>query len=158
MGRSLGDPAVIDRRIAVRLRGLRSERGWSLEELAAASGVSRSMLSEIERVLKIETNHGTLADDAFAWERGIDEIAEGDEEMANYISQLEKTRDEVESPAATGESPASVTVEPGDAEVELGRSLIVTARFGGEPPASAALASCGSVLSAATNNGRASRS
>ena len=43
-------------------------------------------------------------EEAFAWERGIDEIAEGDEEMANYISQLEKTRDEVESPAATGES------------------------------------------------------
>jgi transcriptional regulator with XRE-family HTH domain len=32
-----------------RLRQLRSERGWSLEELSAASGVSRSMLSQIER-------------------------------------------------------------------------------------------------------------
>lgn len=32
-----------------RVKKLRTDRGWSLEELAAASGVSRSMLSEIER-------------------------------------------------------------------------------------------------------------
>lgn len=32
-----------------RVKKLRSDRGWSLEELASASGVSRSMLSEIER-------------------------------------------------------------------------------------------------------------
>lgn len=32
-----------------RVKKLRGDRGWSLEELAAASGVSRSMLSEIER-------------------------------------------------------------------------------------------------------------
>jgi transcriptional regulator with XRE-family HTH domain len=35
--------------LAGRLRDSRRARGWSLEELAAASGVSRSMLSEIER-------------------------------------------------------------------------------------------------------------
>jgi transcriptional regulator with XRE-family HTH domain len=32
-----------------RLRQLRGERGWSLEDLSAACGVSRSMLSQIER-------------------------------------------------------------------------------------------------------------
>ncbi|MCB1127199.1 MAG: helix-turn-helix domain-containing protein [Verrucomicrobiae bacterium] len=32
-----------------RMKALRQERGWSLETLANASGVSRSMLSEIER-------------------------------------------------------------------------------------------------------------
>ena len=35
--------------LAVRLRHLRAERGWSLETLARRSGVSRSRLSEIER-------------------------------------------------------------------------------------------------------------
>lgn len=39
---------VIDRRIAARLRGLRSERGWSLDELARRSGVSRATLSRLE--------------------------------------------------------------------------------------------------------------
>jgi len=32
-----------------RLKQLRAERGWSLDALASASGVSRSMLSQIER-------------------------------------------------------------------------------------------------------------
>lgn len=32
-----------------RVRDLRAKKGWSLEELATASGVSRSMLSQIER-------------------------------------------------------------------------------------------------------------
>jgi len=63
-----------------------------------------ALLIEIEKVLGLQFEHGTLADDAFSWERGIDEVAEGDEEMAGYISQLEKTRDEVESPAASGDA------------------------------------------------------
>jgi len=32
-----------------RVRELRKKKGWTLEELSAACGVSRSMLSEIER-------------------------------------------------------------------------------------------------------------
>jgi transcriptional regulator with XRE-family HTH domain len=39
----------LGRLLGVRIRALRDERGWSLEALAEASGVSRSMLSEIER-------------------------------------------------------------------------------------------------------------
>lgn len=35
--------------IGPRLKQLRKDRGWTLDELAAASGVSRSMLSQIER-------------------------------------------------------------------------------------------------------------
>ena len=45
-----------------------------------------------------------MADEAFNWERGIDEVAEGDDDMAGYIEQLEKTRDEVESAAASGDA------------------------------------------------------
>jgi transcriptional regulator with XRE-family HTH domain len=37
------------RHLGGRVKKLRTERGWSLEALANASGVSRSMLSEIER-------------------------------------------------------------------------------------------------------------
>jgi transcriptional regulator with XRE-family HTH domain len=36
-------------RIAARVHGLRAERGWSLDALAARSGVSRSAISQIER-------------------------------------------------------------------------------------------------------------
>ncbi len=38
----------IDLRIAQRLKALRAERGWSLDELAARSGVSRASLSRLE--------------------------------------------------------------------------------------------------------------
>jgi transcriptional regulator with XRE-family HTH domain len=41
-------PASIDRLIAQRLRSLRGERDWSLDELAKRSGVSRATLSRLE--------------------------------------------------------------------------------------------------------------
>jgi hypothetical protein len=63
-----------------------------------------ALLIEIEKYLGVQFEHGTLADEAFTWERGIDEVAEGDEDMAGYIAQLEKNRDEVESPAASGDA------------------------------------------------------
>lgn len=43
------DPEPLGRQLGERILALRDERGWSLEALADASGVSRSMLSEIER-------------------------------------------------------------------------------------------------------------
>ncbi len=42
-------PEAINENLGKRVKKLRADRGWSLEELATASGVSRSMLSEIER-------------------------------------------------------------------------------------------------------------
>ncbi len=42
------DDATINIRIATRLKSLRAERGWSLDELAQRSGVSRATLSRLE--------------------------------------------------------------------------------------------------------------
>lgn len=42
------DDASIDLRIAQRIRALRGERNWSLDELARRSGVSRATLSRLE--------------------------------------------------------------------------------------------------------------
>ncbi|MCZ6674318.1 MAG: helix-turn-helix domain-containing protein [Verrucomicrobia bacterium] len=39
----------INRHLGARVKRLRSDKGWSLEMLANSSGVSRSMLSQIER-------------------------------------------------------------------------------------------------------------
>ena len=63
-----------------------------------------ALLIEAEKYLGVQFDHGSLADEAFTWERCIDEVAEGDEDMAGYIAQLEKNRDEVESPAASGDA------------------------------------------------------
>jgi transcriptional regulator with XRE-family HTH domain len=40
---------AINRHLGARVKKLRGEKGWSLEALATSSGVSRSMLSQIER-------------------------------------------------------------------------------------------------------------
>jgi transcriptional regulator with XRE-family HTH domain len=40
---------ALDERIAARIRAERSDRGWSLDELAERSGVSRAMISKVER-------------------------------------------------------------------------------------------------------------
>jgi len=44
------DGQVLDRRIGQRIRARREELGLSLEDLSARSGVSRSMISKVERV------------------------------------------------------------------------------------------------------------
>lgn len=44
-----GEAASIAQTVCDRVRNLRKQRGWTLEQLATASGVSRSMLSQIER-------------------------------------------------------------------------------------------------------------
>jgi transcriptional regulator with XRE-family HTH domain len=41
---------AVGNRLCRRVRELRKKRGWTLEEMSAACGVSRSMLSEIERL------------------------------------------------------------------------------------------------------------
>jgi transcriptional regulator with XRE-family HTH domain len=46
---AVGPAEAITRHLGGRVKQLRGERGWSLEALATASGVSRSMLSQIER-------------------------------------------------------------------------------------------------------------
>ena len=48
MGDTRRADTSIDRRIAERLRALRAERGWSLDELARRSDVSRATLSRLE--------------------------------------------------------------------------------------------------------------
>src|SRR3954454_21919988 len=43
------EPDAISGHLCDRVRQLRKKKGWTLEQLSAACGVSRSMLSQIER-------------------------------------------------------------------------------------------------------------
>lgn len=52
-----------------------------------------ALVAEVERFTGLQIDHGDLPDEAFKWERNIDEMAEGDEDMTGYIAQLEETRD-----------------------------------------------------------------
>lgn len=61
-----------------------------------------AMITELETYLNIEFDHGDLANEVFKWERAVDEVTEGDEDLAEYVAALEKSRDEIDG--ATGET------------------------------------------------------
>jgi predicted ATP-grasp superfamily ATP-dependent carboligase len=55
-----------------------------------------ALVSSIEEHLGLQFDHKDLPNEAFRWERSVDELAEGDEELAEYVASLEKSRDELE--------------------------------------------------------------
>jgi len=70
-----------------RVRELRTERGWSLEELSSICGVSRSMISQIERRQANPTLAVTLRI-AQAFEMSLDELVDA----PNPVSAIEVIR------------------------------------------------------------------
>jgi proteasome assembly chaperone (PAC2) family protein len=63
-----------------------------------------ALLGQIEELLECSIPLGELPEDARAWERGVDELAEEDEDVADYVRALEETRDTTELPEASGEA------------------------------------------------------
>lgn len=63
-----------------------------------------ALIERLEDFIDLKVDRGTLAEDAAAWERGIDELASDDDDMTAYIEQLEQARDTVDSPEASGEA------------------------------------------------------
>ena len=57
-----------------------------------------------EAILDGPFEHRELADDARAWERGVDELAQGDDEVADYVSTLEEAQDTADLPEASGDA------------------------------------------------------
>ncbi len=47
---------------------------------------------------------GDLPEEARAWQDGVDELAAEDEEVAEYVRQLEEARDTADLPEASGEA------------------------------------------------------
>jgi len=63
-----------------------------------------SLLHRAEDALDIAIPLGDLPEQARAWERGVDELAREDSEIAEYISSLEEREDESELPEASGDA------------------------------------------------------
>lgn len=63
-----------------------------------------ALVRRIEDILDLPVPLGELVEDARAWELGVDELAEEDEEVAEYVKQLEETRDATDLPEASGEA------------------------------------------------------
>jgi predicted ATP-grasp superfamily ATP-dependent carboligase len=80
------------------------------------------LITKLEELLDITIPHGELAEQARAWEHGVDELAESDDEVAEYVQSLEQAQDTAELPEASGDAIAR----------EFERYL---RRRGDEPPA-----------------------
>lgn len=63
-----------------------------------------ALIDKLEEIIDVVIPRGALVDDAATWESGIDALASEDEDMSNYIEQLEQARDTVDSPEASGEA------------------------------------------------------
>ncbi|WP_347350127.1 PAC2 family protein [Intrasporangium sp.] len=63
-----------------------------------------SLLKRVEALLGTRVPHGELEEDAQAWERGVDELARTDDEVAEYVQSLEQAQDTADLPEASGDA------------------------------------------------------
>jgi proteasome assembly chaperone (PAC2) family protein len=63
-----------------------------------------ALLRHIEDLLDMPIPLGDLPEDARAWERGVDELAEEDPEVADYVRSLEEAKDLTDAPEASGDA------------------------------------------------------
>ncbi len=64
-------------------------------------------MSQLEEVLDLSIDLGELPELSRAWERGVDELASEDSEVAEYVSALEHQQDAAELPEASGDAIAA---------------------------------------------------
>ncbi len=63
-----------------------------------------ALLSRLEELLDVVVEEGDLAEGARAWERGVDDLASSDDEVAEYVTSLEQAQDTAELPEASGDA------------------------------------------------------
>ena len=63
-----------------------------------------ALVTRLEELLEISIPLDDLPEDARAWERGVNELAEEDEDVAEYVRALEEARDTTDLPEASGEA------------------------------------------------------
>ncbi|HEY1345619.1 MAG TPA: PAC2 family protein [Streptosporangiaceae bacterium] len=63
-----------------------------------------ALIRGIEDVLDVSLPLADLPQEARAWERGVDELAEQDTEVADYVRTLEEAKDATDLPEASGDA------------------------------------------------------
>jgi predicted ATP-grasp superfamily ATP-dependent carboligase len=63
-----------------------------------------ALIGQLEDLLECSIPLGDLPEEARAWERGVDELAEEEEDIADYVRALEESRDTADLPEASGEA------------------------------------------------------
>lgn len=71
---------------------------------APSPKVQLALVEVLEELLSTHFPAEQLRDDALAWQRGVDELAGSDVDVARYVKQLEQANDASELPEASGES------------------------------------------------------
>jgi len=63
-----------------------------------------ALLRSVEDILDISLPLADLPAEARAWERGVDELAEQDSDVAEYVRSLEEAKDATDLPEASGDA------------------------------------------------------
>jgi hypothetical protein len=63
-----------------------------------------ALLRSVEDVLDMTLPMGDLPEEARAWERGVDELASQDSDVADYVRTLEEAKDATDLPEASGDA------------------------------------------------------
>jgi proteasome assembly chaperone (PAC2) family protein len=63
-----------------------------------------ALLRGVEDILDVTLPLADLPEEARAWERGVDELAEQDAEVAEYVKTLEEAKDATDLPEASGDA------------------------------------------------------
>ena len=66
-----------------------------------------ALLTRLEDLSGTSITLGDLPDEAAAWQRGVDEMAADDEEIAGYVQQLERARDSEDFTETSGDAIAA---------------------------------------------------
>lgn len=93
---------------AARLDGFQSVSCWAAVPHYASHTPSPkatlALVARLEELLDAPIDHGDLPDEARAWERGVDELARSDDEVAEYVGALEDAQDTADLPEASGDA------------------------------------------------------
>lgn len=68
---------------------------------------SLALLGKIEDIFGLTLPLGDLPEESQAWMRGVDALVADDEELADYVRQLEESRDAADLPEASGDAIAA---------------------------------------------------
>lgn len=71
---------------------------------APSPKASLALLGQVEELLDCVIDDSAVAEASKAWERGVDELASTDDEVADYVRQLEEAQDTADLPEASGDA------------------------------------------------------
>jgi proteasome assembly chaperone (PAC2) family protein len=89
-------------------RGLRTLSYWAAVPHYVAQPpapkATMALLGPLEDLVGTSVDLGALPEEAKAWERGVDELASDDSDVAEYVRSLEEEQDTADLPEATGDA------------------------------------------------------